>query len=388
MSRRVDLASERAFDDARRPPADVAPAGAGVRRRAAIGDPQAPLERFLSILDAQGLLGDDGRLAPDVQLVSMGDHFDWGSRDERPRAAREALALLSWLAAHPPDRVYVLAGNHDLGRLGELARFDDVTFRAAQAEADAIYWGPARSDEAHEREFKARFPDLPTSEVAARDFSTFEAAQRELVLVLTRSGRMQLALAVGPMTLLTHAGVTSDHLDAAGLASEQHSDAIAIADALSAKLLDAARAFDGTPLALHALHWPGSAQHGEGRGMLYHRPSNPVREGWASPIEGSARRRFDPRRLPLGLTQAIGHIRDRKCRELLFEWSDAEPAGEGRLRSLETDGTNVRYRRGIHGDATPGSARMLFLDGAMHTTVPEDYELLDLDTLAVLRRDA
>ena len=56
-----------------------------------------------------------------MQLVSIGDHFDWGERADRPTARKSGLALLSWLSAHPADQVVVIAGNHDLGRVGELA---------------------------------------------------------------------------------------------------------------------------------------------------------------------------------------------------------------------------------------------------------------------------
>ena len=61
--RRVVLAQLRAHEEADsltlRPPD-------GVQRQlhVAIGDPQAPLSKFLSILDLNGLLGDDGRLRP------------------------------------------------------------------------------------------------------------------------------------------------------------------------------------------------------------------------------------------------------------------------------------------------------------------------------------
>jgi len=117
------------------------PSASGQSRsiRVAIGDPQASLQRFFGVLDANRLLGDGGRVRPDVQLVSMGDHFDWGEPHDRERARGEGLALLSWLAAHPPDQVVLLVGNHDLARVGELVAFDQERFQAAQLLADPIY---------------------------------------------------------------------------------------------------------------------------------------------------------------------------------------------------------------------------------------------------------
>ena len=94
------------------PPADARPR----KIRVAIGDPQAPLERFFAILEHHGLLSDRGRLRDDVLLVSIGDHFDWGDPEDRRTAADSGLNLLAWLASHPPDHVVVLAGNHDLAR--------------------------------------------------------------------------------------------------------------------------------------------------------------------------------------------------------------------------------------------------------------------------------
>src|SRR5207244_1803045 len=78
------------------PPAPSFTLGA---RAAAVGDPQAPVETFFAILDRHGLLAGDGRLAADVSLVSMGDHFDWGGRGDRGRARASGLEILAWLAA-------------------------------------------------------------------------------------------------------------------------------------------------------------------------------------------------------------------------------------------------------------------------------------------------
>src|SRR5207247_1250130 len=96
-------------------------------RWVAVGDPQAPLARFMDILEHHGVLDDDGGIAADTLLISIGDHFDYGAARDAERAADDGLALLAWLVSHDEDRAIVIAGNHDLGRVGELATFDDPT---------------------------------------------------------------------------------------------------------------------------------------------------------------------------------------------------------------------------------------------------------------------
>jgi len=354
--------------------ARAAPRGA---RRLAIGDPQAPLPAFLAILDSQGLLGDDGRLAPNVHLVSMGDHFDWGKREDRDSVARSGQALLAWLAAHPPEQVTLILGNHDLGRVGELADFDEVSFRAAQTEADAVAGGQGSAER-----FRERHPQLPAPELVSRDLSSFRPEQRRLVAELLRARRFCTALAPSPRLLLSHAGVTREDLAAAGLSGNAPIDAGAASQALNAALDHAVASWqDQTPLAIPALHRPGEAARGEGRGIFYHRPSHPD-AGGRDLFEGPPRRRFDPRWLPPSMVQAIGHIGDRKCRELLRHW--APPVREatlGRLRHLRTNGRDVRYDVGVAEPRDSDEALLLFLDGTMARAEPRSYELLDLDTL-------
>lgn len=389
MSRPLQSAIERARADATERGVVTQPDGRPRTRRLAIGDPQAPLDRFLGILDRHGLLASDGRLRPEVFLVSMGDHFDWGSRDDRERAAEDGLALLSWLAAHPPDQVVLLLGNHDLGRVGELARFDDRSFALARSEADVIYDASStkkKGEEGTGREgmstlearFRSLHPDLPTTEVAARDFSAFRAAQRSRVEALLRTRRFRIAHAAAPRLMLQHAGVTIDELDALGVPERSRADANAVASALNAALDGAVDAWDGkTPLSIGVLHVPGSAADGEGRGIFYQRPSDPAHED-AALFAGPPRRRYDPRRLPRGLVQAIGHIRDAKCRTLLPGWHDGSPAQDGPLRHLVTDGTTVRYARGTPASWAPDTSGILFTDGGMNHADPASYELLDL----------
>jgi hypothetical protein len=290
------------------------------------------------------------------------------------------LGLLGWLAAHPPEQVTLILGNHDLGRVGELAGFDDDSFRAAQAEADAVAAGSA-----DERRFRERYPQLPTAEVASRDFATYRHAQARLVTDLLRARRYCVALAASPRLLLTHAGVTTEDLGLAGLPAAEASDATSAATALNAALDGAVASWrEGAPLAIAGLHRPGDASLGEGRGIFYQRPGRPgLPANDASLFAGPPRRRFDPRALPPGLVQAVGHIGDRKCREVLGEpWAPPVSAATvGRLRHLRTDHEQVGYAVGVGEAPDPREATLLFLDGTMARADPRAYELLDLDTL-------
>ncbi|MBN1210561.1 MAG: transcriptional regulator [Myxococcaceae bacterium] len=349
------------------------------RLRVAIGDPQADITRFLAILDRHGLLGEDGWLRPDVQLVSVGDHFDWGKAHEREAVARSALRLVAWLAAHPADQAILLTGNHDLGRVGELADFTDATFAEAQGEADRIYDGDD-TDEVRERAFLDRFPQVPTVELVARDFSAFREEQRAWITHLLRERRLRMAYAAGPDLLVLHAGVTREDLGVVGLPEERHSDARAVADALNRALDAAVEAWTGGRLIIPGLHYPGSAAYGEGRGIFYQRPS--LRPEEAERTKPTPRRRFDPRRLPAGLTQVVGHTRDKRSRELLCLPGEVR---DGVLRHLVTDGERVSYAHGAPAKADPREAVLLFTDGGMRESPVEAYELFDLDSRATAR---
>ncbi len=342
-----------------------------------MGDPQADLGRVLAILAHQDVLGDDGGLRPDVQLVSVGDHFDWGKPQERDAAATSALALVAWLASHPADQAVMLLGNHDLGRVGELAGFTDATFAAAQAEADRAYVG-GDTDEAAERAFLARWPQVPTAELVARDFGNFREAQRTWVEFLLRARRFRTAYAAGPGLLVLHAGVTQEDLDVTGLPAARRADAGAVADALNAAVDGAVVAWTAGPLVVPGLHRPGDAAGGEGLGIFYQRPSLKPQD--AERVRGTPRRRFDPRRLPAGLTQVVGHTRDKRSRELLGV-STAE-ARDGVVRHLVTNGVRVDYAHGAPPPVGPGEAVLVFTDGGMRECPPENFELFDLDTRA------
>ncbi len=363
---RIERAEKEARRVARLLPARASTDGPTRTRRVAIGDPQAPLATFLAVLDHHGLLGDNGWLAPDVFLVSMGDHFDWGATKDVGRAAADGLALLSWLAHHSEDQVVLIAGNHDLGRVGELAAFDDASFARMQEEAVVAY-GSGEVDHDAERDLLARWPMIPSAELGARDFAAFEVAQRTLVAHLLVQGRFHLAWTPSEELLLLHAGVTAPQLERLDI--DPSSGAVTIARGLQRHLMDAARSWPGPParFEIPGVHRPGDAASGEGDGLLYHRAAHEQRA-----------RRFDPRALPRGLTQAIGHVRDKKSRELLGPaWTDGAEPSDGPVRHLVTDGTTVAYARGVP-PRCAGLATMLFLDGGMNYTDPSRYELLTL----------
>lgn len=336
-------------------------------RHVAMGDPQAPFSTVLGVLDAHRLLQPDGRLHADVQLVSMGDHFDWGRPAERAQATADGVKFLSWLAAHPPEQTVIIAGNHDLARVCELAPFTtDEAFERAFAHASAAYRS-GDVDLAAERAFLEAYPHVPDAECLARDFSCFSTEQQRLVTELLRTGRLQLAHEHAGL-LLVHAGVTTADLASIGAPS---SDAASAARALNDFLADRVKRWSHGTLELGPLHQPGSATRGIARGALFHRPAFPR----ADPqFDGPPRRRFDPRHLPAEFPQAIGHIRDKKARELLGEWADGAAPVDGPIRSLRVDGETVRYEAGAL-----TNARLYFLDCGMSHTKPDRYELFDLD---------
>ncbi len=342
-----------------------------------MGDPQADLEQVLAILAQHGVLGEDGWLQPGVQLVSVGDHFDWGKPEERAHAAASGLALVAWLAAHPSDQAVMLLGNHDLGRVGELAGFTDARFAIAQAEADRAYRG-GDTDAAAEQAFLTRWPQVPSAELVARDFGNFREAQHTWVEHLLRVKRFRVAHAAGPDLLVLHAGVTREDLDLTGLPQARRADAGAVAEALNTALDTAVAAWTHGPLVIPGLHQPGDAARGEGTGIFYQRPSLLPED--AERARGTPRRRFDPRRLPLGLTQVVGHTRDKRNRSMLGLPSIG--VHNGVLRHLVTDGTRVDYAHGPPPPPSPGAAVMVFTDGGMRECPADAYELLDLDARA------
>ncbi len=179
-----------------------------------MGDPQAPFAQVMRVLAHHDALDAAGRLRADVELVSIGDHFDYDLID--PAAAgREGMRVLRWLADHDPAQVTILAGNHDLSRVMELATVTDAKFAEARVLARSID-DTKRSDgwqaaERREREeFRVQFPEIPTFGLANRDYAAFTSEQRALVVELLLAGRLRIA-ATGQLSdarpvLMTHAG--------------------------------------------------------------------------------------------------------------------------------------------------------------------------------------
>jgi hypothetical protein len=304
-------------------------------RATVIGDPQTTHRRLLEALRPHQLLNRGDRLQADVQLLSIGDHFDFKPPTGQTvtDVGREGIAILEWLESHPPRQARILMGNHDACRVMELHRISDADFAAArQLGAD-----PA---------FATKFPDIPTPGLALRDFSSFSTAQRWLIQGLLLRGRMVLAATgltcSGRAILLTHAGVTTRELTLLGIPDERRPAAIAEAlNAFLQKRLDRVRsdwlAGRSAPLDLSPVHIAGTTG-AEGGGLLYHRPQARL-EGWAA--QGA--RRYHPSTLPDGLLQACGHTQHGKMRELL----DGVPSiPDGALRSLWFDG-EIRYTAGL-----------------------------------------
>jgi hypothetical protein len=331
-----------------------------VPRTFVIGDPQGPFAKVLAVLDRHGLLASD-RLASDVVLVSIGDHFDYDHRDPHT-AGQEGLRLLRWLASHDPAQAHLLLGNHDAARVMELATISDADFAAART--------------CSPDEYMARFAGLPPQHVLARDYASFCAEQRELVIELLEARRFHLAL-VGRLdkrdALVTHAGITAREVALLGLGRD--SGERAIASALEAYLEDALRR-GMRPLSLAPLHVTG-ADGMEGGGLLYQRPSSPTS---GSVFDGDRPRRFDPRTLPGGALQIVGHSGHAKCVQELGDWCTprAKARAHGGIRTLSWLDDSIVYDLGI---APRGGADVIMVDGELRRVPAEDVDLLELETL-------
>lgn len=366
------------------------PASAHAPRRCfAIGDPQTSRERFFAVLAHNDLLGDDGMLARDVMLTSMGDHFDYDG--EPGEVGREGLAILRWLAEHPPEQVPILAGNHDVCRVMELAPLADRDFAEARAMAVDLEAAKRRGEDIATREqiFFERFPSLPSPGIVARDFLSYAETQRSLVQSLLLAGRITLALAAqlpdGREALLTHAAITRRELALLAPVSETPREIAAALNRMLATAVNDARPHweageHSRPLSLAPVHVAGTAGQ-EGGGLLYHRPANPDRphadHAWE--LHPDAPRRFDPRRLPLGLVQVCGHTGHRKCVKELGDWvgPSARVSTLGGIRTLCADSHRVSYDYGII-DARSDPAVVYMIDATMHATEPAAYPLFRL----------
>ena len=344
-----------------------------------MGDPQAPFAKVLEVLDRHGALVGE-HLADDVTLISIGDHFDYDHRDP-VTAGAEGLKLLGWLADHEPARVRIVFGNHDAARVMELALVSDDEIAAARALA-------ARDPGA----YASAYPALPPPGVIERDYASFTSAQRALVMELVLGGRFELAL-VGRLrgrdVLISHAGVTAREVALLGVAAAPDALVGALAD-FFARAIDRVRADwqRGAlmPLSLEPLHVAGDAG-GEGGGLLYHRPSNPAS---GSAFHPTRPRRFDPRALPRGLVQVVGHSGHAKCLVELGAWATdaAKARAHGGIRTLSVDGGDgsagvepvVVYDIGV-GPFSAGAAAMVMIDGELRRVPAAEVALLELDSV-------
>jgi Calcineurin-like phosphoesterase len=356
-----------------------------VTRTLVMGDPQGPFDKLVAVLERHGALDGD-RLASDVVLVSIGDHFDYDFQNWRT-AGQEGLRFLRWLISHDDAQVKLLLGNHDVCRVMELVAISDERFEAARAFARSL-----DGDDARDEKFLAAFPELPTPGLAGRDFASFTVEQRALTMELLLAGRFHLALVGelpgGRAVLLTHAGVTHRELAMLGVPVEPH----AIAGALQAHLAAAVeRVRDdwtrgvATPLSLEPLHVAGIPGE-EGGGLLYHRPTNPERpdadRSWE--LARTRPRRFDPRTLPVGLVQIAGHTGHGKCLQELGAWATEAARGRthGGIRTLRCAGGTVTYDLGIAGERDD-VADLILIDGELRRMPADEVALLPLVRLAV-----
>jgi Calcineurin-like phosphoesterase len=339
-----------------------------VARSVAIGDLQSSAQRIFEVLAYHDLLDEEGRIRGDTQLLSIGDHFDYGIRASGllGQARRDGHDVLAYLAAHHPEQVVILAGNHDLARVMELAFATEERFEEAVSLTGELVALRSTDPAAYKQrltEYTTRFPELPAPGLVHRDYSAFTAGQRALVQELLQSGRMRLAatarLPAGEAVLATHAGVTMREVGMLGVSAIAPGElAAALNVRLEAALAEVSPAWQrGEPaaLSLSPLHMPGAtARDGmpelpEGGGLLYHRPSDSDRPGADRQWEAAPGRprRFHPRQLPVGLLQIAGHTGHPKCVEELARWAESsmqeEPHGR---RSLRVRGDDIRYQLG------------------------------------------
>jgi hypothetical protein len=361
-----------------------------------MGDPQASFAHVTEILRHHGLLNMSGQLLEDTHLISIGDHFDYGT-DNLQDVGEQGRQTLLWLAQHTESRCTLLLGNHDTVRVMEFAGVEsDALFAKAHVEARRVYalQKCAAPDAAEaEAQFLKQFPMIPAVGYAARDFSAFSIAQRTLVVDLLLQRRFRLAVTVtledGSCALVSHAGITVRELEALRIAP--NATPRVIADALNAFLfsrVDRVRELwlKGNVVPLDLAPLLVAARNGqESGGMLFHRPSNPMREGIdrSSEYAMAAPRRFDPRKLPAGLRQVVGHIGHRKCLEVLGDWVSPDAAAHkvGGIRTLRVLDGAAHYTMGCL-PAQTCAADLIMVDGEMRSVAPEHYPLLRVSNLS------
>jgi hypothetical protein len=356
-----------------------------------LGDPQASFAAVMGLLSRYDLLTADGRLRSHAHVISIGDHFDYDLRAPQV-SGREGLAVLRWLASHPPDRVTLLFGNHDAARVCELALVTDREFAEARAlalelEETKRTQGRAAAKARERAEFLPRFP-ISTYGLVSRDYASFTTEQRDLVVELLLAGRFHLALtgtlSDGREALVTHAGVTDREVELLGVAPRPRALAASLeqllADAIAARREDWQRGTI-TPLSLEPVSQAGAPGE-EAGGLLAHRPTNPDRDGadldWEFPR--ARPRRFAPRELPGGLTQVAGHTNHAMCLRELAAWASTAACAEPHagIRTLRASASAITYDLGVLPPADD-AADLILIDGELRD--PANHaELLELRT--------
>lgn len=345
LTRALACAVEALADPTMRAPAPVTPVRAVV-----LGDPQAPICTLFAVLDHQGLLGENGWLHPHVQIICVGDYFDFSTADPF-EAGRLGAAFLAWMAAHDPEQVVLLLGNHDVERVASLGACTLAAFDEARtAAAHLLTMGTRSERQAFLATWSADHPKHPPM-VAAMDYHCFHPAQAPLLRRLLMSGRVGLAAVVTDLVshssvLVTHAGVTRavvNSLSCDGSAS-------ALADALNRLLQEAVDRVrpswmrnDHELLDLQPLYQTWEPMRPNG-GFLIHRPRRDSdRDRYHHEIgldESGLPRSVPPEEfLWPGLIQIVGHTRTIRCQRLLGGWQGAAPLAEtpGRPLVLELD---------------------------------------------------
>lgn len=358
----------------------------------AMGDLQAPFARVLAVLQHHNALSPQGRLAPDVQLITLGDYFDYGTANLAAVAA-EGIATLRWLTSHTAEQCTIILGNHDTVRVVEFAQVpSDAEFQQAARRARELRAITDLADRRHAlAEFHNHYPWAPPPNYVARDFAAFTCEQRNLLRELLLHRRFALAVAArlpdGRDALLSHAGVTVRELTLLGLSATTPPTTVAAAlqDVLTAAVCACETSWQlqrNQPLSLAPLQIAATA-HAESGGLLFHRPANPARSD-ADPtweFATQAPRRFAPTSLPR-FHQVVGHTTHRKLMQLAGTWpTAATPAtAPGKLRTLRVTATTVEYQAALSRPRS-GSTDVIFIDGELHSTAPEAYELLPLARL-------
>lgn len=345
----------------------------------AVGDPQTTFTRFSTAL--KHLIGEDGWLKPTIGLVSMGDHFDFLSpkKDDpegRAAAGLEGQLILAWLAAHPPEQVPIILGNHDACRVIELSHVDDPEFIAART----------KSYEENVDEWKlAKKLGIPNAGMLRKDFSCFAQAQRNQVQKLLMEGRYRFSLVAehdNEPLLMVHAGFTARELKILGL-KEEGLTPQQVHDQLEAFLVKAVSAVADTWKAggkaklkldpLHVTPEPGR----EAGGFMAHRPSNrgnrPVTSWEFNP---ECPRRYHVLDIPRSFNQAVGHTGKAILERELKPWCSKVEFGGGACHTLHVGEPEPVLERGIQ--AKKGDATRLFLLDPGFAYLDSDEEPVEL----------